>query len=298
MPLSLACSCGARFEVEDHFAGQTVHCPECQQAVSAAVPLSQPLRTSGFAIASVVLALVGAFTGIGTLLAVVLGTIALLQIRKYPRQVAGAGYAILGIGCGLVFSVLFLLAIIQTEVFGVDMLRERLMGHDVDRDGPLEVSRPADGFAIRRPSGQWGVARPTLASDLAPDCQLLLVNLGKNAFIDVTSEARDGRTLDDCKDAVLQRFRGNRNNSGPPALRFRDLEVESSKLLPADGNAQVLELMFRVRLGAEPLTYLVRIIQQGNTDVYIIRAWTPRGRFERLEPEFRQALDSFRVLKP
>ena len=168
MPLSLACTCGARFEVEDHFAGQTVACPECHQAIAAAAPPGRPTRTSGFAIASVVLALVGAFTGVGTVLAIVLGFVGLVQIRKYPRELAGTSYALLGIGCGIVFTGLFLLAVIQTEVFGVDLIRERLMGHNVDRDGPLEVSMPADGFAIRRPSNQWGVARPNLAPGSKP----------------------------------------------------------------------------------------------------------------------------------
>ncbi|OAI50634.1 hypothetical protein AYO44_17615 [Planctomycetaceae bacterium SCGC AG-212-F19] len=298
MPLSLTCSCGARFEVEDHLAGQTVQCPECQQPVAVAAAPAQPMRTSGLAIASVVLALVGAFTGIGTVLAVVLGGVALVQIRKHPRAIAGTGYAILGIACGLIFSGLFFLAILQAEVFGVDMLRDRLMSHNLDRDGPLEITRPADGFAIRRPSSQWGVARPNLASDLAPASQVLLVHPGKNAFIDVACEDLNGRSLDACKDAVLQTFRGNRNDFAPRALRYRDLEVEYTKpLAPVPAGDEGLEMVFRVGFGGERLTYLVRIIRQG-TDVYVIRSWTQRNRFLMVEPELRQALDSFRILRP
>src|SRR5262245_61669252 len=101
MALSLSCPCGARFEVEDAFAGQNVACPECQQAVAAPALNRQPLLTSGYAVASVVIALVLAFTGIGPLVAVLLGIIGLVHIRKHRDQVAGTGYAILGIGLGV-----------------------------------------------------------------------------------------------------------------------------------------------------------------------------------------------------
>lgn len=297
MPLSLCCSCGARFEVDDHLAGQAVQCPDCQQPVAVPAAAGPPMRTSGFALASVVLALVGAFTGVGTVLAVLLGVVGLVQIRKHPREIAGAGYAILGIGCGVVFSGLFLLAVVQTEVFGLDLIRERLMGENVDRDGPLEVSLPEDGFAIRRPSAQWGVARPSLVADLSPASQLLLVHLGKNAFVDVTCEDLDGRTLEACKDAALRPFRGNWANGGAPGLRYRDLEIDSTQPLPAGTGDEGVEILFRVRLGPEPLTYLVRVIRKG-ADVYVLRSWTQRRRFALLEPELRQALDSFRILRP
>ena len=33
MPLSLTCDCGARFELEEALAGQSVSCPECQQVL-------------------------------------------------------------------------------------------------------------------------------------------------------------------------------------------------------------------------------------------------------------------------
>jgi len=230
-------------------------------------------------------------------LAIVLGVIGLVQIRKYPRELAGTGYAALGIGCGVVFSGLFLLAIVQTEVFGLDLIREKLMGQNVDRDGPLEVSMPADGFAIRRPSSQWGIARDNLAGDVSPASQLLLVHLGKNAFVDVTCEDLNGRTLEGCKEAVLSPFRPSRNNFGAPGLRYRDLEIEYTQPLPADAPGdEGLEMVFRVRLGAEPLTYLVRIVRKG-PDVYIVRSWTQRRRFPVIEPELRQVLDSFRILR-
>src|SRR5262245_13070273 len=100
MPLSLSCSCGARFEVEETFAGQEVACPECQTSLKAPLPHCVPRRTSGLAVASVILAVAGAFTLIGTLLAVVLGAAALVSIARHRERLAGAGYAVFGIVWG------------------------------------------------------------------------------------------------------------------------------------------------------------------------------------------------------
>src|SRR5271154_1100276 len=107
MSLSLDCACGARFEVEDTFAGQAVSCPECQQQVQAPSGPAVPLRTSGYAVASIVAALVGAFTGIGTVVAIILALIAFADISRRRQQVTGTGYALFGLICGVLFTVLF-----------------------------------------------------------------------------------------------------------------------------------------------------------------------------------------------
>ena len=73
MSLSLSCACGAKFEVAETFAGQGVACPECQQPVKVPAATGARLRTSGYALASVVLALVGMFTIVLPALAVILG---------------------------------------------------------------------------------------------------------------------------------------------------------------------------------------------------------------------------------
>src|SRR5690242_4976461 len=109
MALALTCPCGAAFEVEDTFAAQTIACPDCGAALKVP-PLRPPrLRTSGFALGSVVLALVGAFTGVGTAVAAVLGVMALVSIARHRDRLGGAGYAVLGIvlGTGLTVVTLF-----------------------------------------------------------------------------------------------------------------------------------------------------------------------------------------------
>src|SRR6516164_8034723 len=102
MPLSLICACGARIELEDALAGQEVACPECQQPLKAPAgdAQAQPMRTSGLAIASLVLAVTGAFTVVGTLAAVVLGLAAVGFILRRRDRLAGLGYAVAGIAIG------------------------------------------------------------------------------------------------------------------------------------------------------------------------------------------------------
>src|SRR5581483_3531419 len=101
MALSLSCPCGAAFEVEDTFAGQGIACPDCGRALRVPLPRPPQLRTSGFAVASVVLALVGAFTVVGTAVAAVLGAVALASIARHRDRLSGAGFAVLGIVLGV-----------------------------------------------------------------------------------------------------------------------------------------------------------------------------------------------------
>ena len=301
MALSVSCSCGARFEVDETFAGYTVSCPECNQPVQAPSLVRKPLRTSGFAVASVVLALVLAFTGVGTLLAVILGIIALFHIARHRDEVTGNGYAIFGIASGTVFSILFVLAVVRTELFGFDLAREGLMGDKVDRSGPLEVSRPDDGFAIRRPSNKWGIAKADFARNLGADSELMLVNIARDAYIDVTADKLAGRSLEDYRDQVLDTFKATNNfgRRANPGLEFRDLMVRQKTQLGGAGEPEILEVLFDVRMGAQPLTYLIRLVRPAGSDrVFLVRAWTQKRRFSLVEFEIRQALESFRILKP
>jgi hypothetical protein len=300
MALSLSCSCGARFEVEETFAGQTVSCPECQQPVQAPAILRRALRTSGFAVASVVLALVLAFTGIGTVAAVVLGMIALVHISRHRDQVTGMGYALFGIVFGVIFTVLFFMAILHPEVFGTSLAREGLMGSQVDRAGPMEVAKPEDGFAMRRPSNRWGVANRQLAQELVPGSELVLVNIARDAYIDVTLEQLEGRTLETYRDQVLDNFKEQPDPLGKrKPLQLHSLTIRDSQKLPAAKDRESFEVLLDVRMGPQPLTFLLRIIRpKGSNQVYVVRGWAQKRRFTSVETEVRQAMDSFRLLNP
>ena len=83
-------------------------------------------RTSGLAVASLVLGILGFFTGITSVLAIIFGGIAMGQIGKDP-SLDGKGMAIAGLVMGIVvfaFGLLFLSLVIigSISTFGVDSL--------------------------------------------------------------------------------------------------------------------------------------------------------------------------------
>src|SRR5438067_1177696 len=149
MPVALSCSCGAHFDVDESFTGQDLLCPQCQNPLPLPAYLRKATRTSGYAIASAILALVGAFTVVGTVLAVAFGLGALISIRRRKEELAGRGLALFGVIGGTLLTGLTVFALSGVEVFGfVDDAMSRLEGDHVDRSGPLEMVRPTDGFAI------------------------------------------------------------------------------------------------------------------------------------------------------
>src|SRR5260221_13020215 len=119
MSLSLTCDCGARFEVEDTLAGQTVACPDCQEPIKAPAAQRPPLRTSALALASVICALVGAFTIVGTIAAVILGVVAVVTITRHRDRLAGLGFAAFGIVAGVLFTGLTIFAFSNKGVLGM-----------------------------------------------------------------------------------------------------------------------------------------------------------------------------------
>src|SRR5205807_86574 len=159
MTHSLTCTCGARLEIDDKFAGQPINCPDCQRALQApAAKEATGRRTSGLALASILLALIGAFTVVGTLAAVVLGVLALLQIAGKPDRLAGKGYALAGILLGVLLTAGTLFAVTSLELFGLTaMMSDAYWAGKLDFGGPMEIVREREGYAIKRPSDKWGV---------------------------------------------------------------------------------------------------------------------------------------------
>jgi hypothetical protein len=314
MPLSLICACGARIELEDALAGQEIACPECQQPrkAPAGAGQSQPIRTSGFALASLILAVAGAFTIVGTLAAVVLGLIAVVLILRHRDQIAGLGYAIAGIAIGTVFTPLTIFAFTTTELFGVaGSLREHNMAAVLDRTGPLEVIDR--GWAITRPNEQWGVTRSSRVNDplvevflakSTPD--VLLAQARHNAFVDVLQQTDAGKNLDAFAKEYLDEYvadddifgaeprgkeegvmhisqgkvtRGPYSVAGPPGCTGREAELE-------------------VLAASQKWTMVVRIFHDPQTKTfYVLRAYTPRRSVKQNKDEFTKALDSFRLVK-
>jgi len=303
MPLSLSCRCGAKFEVEETLAGQAVTCPECQRSLKAPAVRRGPVSTSGLAIASLVLALLGAFTLVGTLAAIACGLLAVIQISRNRGRLAGTGFALFGIILGVAFTGLTLLAVSRGELFGVgDQLRVRVLGSRLDYSGPLEIVQEQYGFKLTRPSHKWGVAPRDMLQEYTPNSQLLLINAATDAYVDVAAVQLGGQGLDRYRDSLLTTYR----TQGPPGMfnappgalaRNNDFKLRHSQRLPNRDGAEVAEVCFDERVAAQSFTFLIQIVKQGDGDrAYVVRGWCLRRRFGHDEEDLRRVLDSFRVL--
>jgi hypothetical protein len=301
MPLPITCACGARFEADDALAGREARCPECQEPVAVPAADRAPPVTSLLALASATLALVGAFTVVGTALAAVLGLAGLVSISRNRDRLAGTGLATFGLVAGVALTALTLFALGSGELFGLGSFsRLGQFGDEVDFSGPLEVSVADKGFAITRPSAKWGRARhgavdDPVADQLSDRPDLLLVQPARYLFVEAR-EADRGLSLDRCRDEVVTALVTGHNDV--PGLPLRNVRptVRETKELPADGWAQRREFVVDIRYGSQPWTMLVRLQKKADGTVYITRGYTQRRHFARAEEELRRALDSFRAL--
>lgn len=304
----LTCACGARFEVDDSLAGQEVLCPECQQPIKAPHSERLPRVTSGWALASVLLALLGAFTVVGTLVAVLLGLIALVSISRNRDRLAGTGFAVFGICLGVLFTVLTVVALNADNIFGLESwLRERTLTQGVDTSGPLEVVRILEGFAITRPTEKWGEVLGNDSDDPAvgafqEQLDLLLMQIARHAFIDVrTLPVGPFQNLDQCESEVVAEFEAHRRPRDPfddddlhRAVRVRRLGARG---LDAKDGMEGREVEIEVRCAGKPWLFLIRLYRRGNGQVYVVRGYGPKRRFAELRSELEAALDSFRILR-
>lgn len=306
----LTCACGARFEVDDTLAGQEVLCPECQQPVKAPDAERLPRVTSAWALASVVLALVGAFTVVGTVVAVLFGTIALVSIKRHRDRVTGAGFAVLGICLGILFTVLTVVALNADSMFGLESwLREHTLSQKIDTTGPMEIVRSIKGFAITRPTEKWGRVQGDDSDDPAvgafqDNLDLLLMQMKRHAFIDVRTVPAAGlQTLDQCEADILANFQVQKRPANPfddddedipPAVRVRRL---GERRLEMKDGMEGREIEVEVRCARKPWHFLIRLYRRGKGGVYVVRAYVPKKRFAELRGELEAALDSFRILR-
>ncbi len=79
-----------------------------------AVPYNAPKESSGLAVASLVLGILGFFTGITAILAIIFGAVAMSQTKKNPN-LGGRGMAVAGFVMGIVvvaFGLLFVAFVI------------------------------------------------------------------------------------------------------------------------------------------------------------------------------------------
>ena len=307
MALPLACACGARFEVEDTFAGQDIRCPECQQTLKAPARYRGRLRTSDYALASFVLVLAGAFTVVGTAAGAVLGVVALVHIARNRGRVAGAGYAVFGIVAGCLFTALGLFAYVRADLIGLgNWMHRQAFAGPIRTDGPREVVNPAERFRVTRPSDRWGEVDPDDAEDLiiseiVKDSKLLLVHVTKPGYVDVAVFQPGLISLNECRTALVDHYSGKAWDPvfGGRAglLSFQQCKVLESQRLPDQGRFEGMELLLETRFGAKPLTFLIRLYKDKHgPTLYVVRGWAPKRGFGALRSDLAEAVGSFRVL--
>jgi hypothetical protein len=233
-----------------------------------------------------------------------LGSVALVDIARNRGRSAGFGYALFGILGGLVFTGLTVFTITKGEWFEAagGKARRYVLRSQVDYGGPLEIVKAAEGFAITRPSWDWGVAKADMARGMAPDSKLVLLNLEEDASIDITvDEVGPGQSLKQHADRIEAAFQDPSGRAlfgpGESGLRVSGYKLRQRHTLPADGNVEREELLLDVKIATNSMTFLIRLFKaRGTTRAYVVRARAPAGRFAHVEADMRRALDSFRLL--
>lgn len=305
MPLSLTCSCGALLEIDDAFVGQTIRCPDCNMPLATAPRQPEPTQTSGWAVASFLLALIGAFTVVGTLAAIACGSYALARIRSAPSPLGGKRFAQAGIGLGIGFTLITLIALWSADFLKLDGLLRTIESAGVieyaSRDEvSIEVSGAFDARSgtIQRPSKAWGRLTYKDPNKEKTD-DLVLVNLWEDAYIVCLSKwIEPGQTLESCRQEGLQRFLqselvtrilGHAAAATPPPTG----EERDRTQLPG---SEAQEFLFDMRLGGIHWTFVVRVMREG-TRLTVLAAGTRTSRFSGLRADFIKALDSYKVEK-
>jgi len=309
MPLAMTCACGARLEIDDKFAGQAITCPDCHRPLSFKQSDLSGRRTSGLAIASILLALVGAFTIVGTVAAVLIAAVALVQIGNNPGRLAGKGYAVAGLVIGVIMTAGTVFALSSVELFGLTtMMSEAAWAGKLDYGGPLEVMRDQEGFAIKRPSKHWGLYQPPLfrgGGDLNQSAwdDLLLVLPAEDAVVLCFAMRMSPEdSIAKCRERFEREFKdmakfGLFQKTGKGIWRGATINTKETRWPPPQGNVEMVELQVDKRAGNEDKSFLVHILKaRGDDRMYVVIGGVRRNRYQRLESQLREALDSFRLL--
>jgi hypothetical protein len=317
MQITLTCDCGARFHLDDLLVGQKVACPECGQPleVPATAAAAQP-RLCFYSLASIVLALLGAFTLIGTTAAMVLGGLALVQIRRRKTQLTGTRLALAGIFLGGTLTGLTVFLLAHPDRIPLDAwLRQRTMAGQVDASALREVLSRDGNVRLDRPDDGWGQVLSAHSEDpavgeLQKRRDLLLVHVGLHAFLDVgkldgSDEPLSSRELQIREDLQPTR-RSLLGEEDDPFARTVSAPklVQNPHDLPDVGDWAAREWIFDLPRGAQTWRFLIRGYKKKSQPnplvmepVYVVRGYAPKRRFAQVEKDLRATMDSIRLPK-
>jgi hypothetical protein len=311
MPISVTCQCGARLEIDEKFLGKEIPCPDCQRPLPTKAPAAPPpldlpdyRRTSGLAVLSLTLALVGAFTLVGTIAAIAIGILALKEIAGKSNKLDGINLARAGIVLGAIFAVITLASMVSPTVFGLDVfLREmalasrlkysaRALIENEITNGKIKIERPApvESWAEYLGSGQQTA---NVESDL-----LILVNVREDAYISCQSSDREfAADPEALEKTALERFHKSElvNLLGKTKGKLAsEGKIVESRKPPAAGGTH--EIILDIRIGnQERRCLLLFSTEQNLLKLNVFVGCARKNRFDRMQEQFRKAFETFKV---
>jgi hypothetical protein len=313
----LTCDCGACFEVRDAQPGQPVSCPECHHPVKVSARVALPPRTSGLALASLTLALVGAFTIVGTLAAILVGLLAFVHVLHQPDRFKGLGLASAGIALGALFTALTVGFVWSGGLGLAGKMREVSMASLLDPNANPNDDLKYRDCSLTLPSDEWRKVRQNRSDDPAVyefqrDRDLVLLNPRRHAYLDVHIDNKfsNENELANYKRHLLDDLRPAR------AARGEDLPLDEGHQAPAPTvlstrgipspqfALQGQEFLIDVRGGGQTWRYVVWVYRRNGPErldpkrpvpVYVVRGYTPARYWEQNKDELYAALESFRV---
>jgi hypothetical protein len=308
MPFTLQCGCGVRLEVDDVFAGKSVNCPDCNQPLKVPRSHSAGFPVSMLALSSFLVALVGAFTILGSLAAVGLGIWAMISLRGKGDRLGGRGFALAGILLGLIFTGLTYWLLASPDLRGLQrFLIEREWAGRLDFSKE-DIVRVGENYLITRRK-DWGALGESAATAATPvqvtsDEPLVLVAPSLDAQLICIFKPVDTKyDLSRCADDALREFkvedRGGffgRPGLKRPSLLFKELKRSERPL--DDTQTERIELEIRKVQWRQDRTFLMHVVKnRGDNAYYVIIAGTRTQNFEALRDELKSAIEGFRVLE-
>ncbi len=314
MPISVTCQCGSKLEIDEKFLGKEIPCPDCHRPLPTKAPPGPPpldlpdyRRTSGLAVLSLTLALVGAFTIVGTLAAIVVGVFALREIAAKSKKLEGLGYARAGIAVGAAFTFITLAALASPYVFGLDsFLRQLSMASRVKYPAADNIesthSDARDNYSIDRPAPKslWGayISPTVLPSNLDSD-DLIMVNIVEDTYIAcqvVIFEQGRPETEEDKLKQVLKRLAKSElvnllGRLGTAQLTQEPVIVEN-KLIEGDKKR---EIILDLDLGV-PRRLLIQFDATEPDRLPLLVGVARKNRFDRVVDDFRKAFGTFKKI--
>jgi hypothetical protein len=323
MPLAVKCECGSQLEIDEKFLGKEILCPDCQRPLPTKAPPTPPpldipefRRTSGLAILSLSMSIVGFFTLIGSIAGIALGVVALKKITQQPNKLEGTVLARAGVitgGVGLFLTlILMFLPTAFVEVYMRDLLYAGRLHYPTGKS--VERTTETETVRIDRPSqnawNDWGVyTSPALVNPPFTKDDLILINTKEDAYIscekisyqedDENKGGRKQKALERFRDSELLNLIGRMHGHKFPGERIpfeeKKLDDKDKKGDAKKKDEKAQDYVFDMEVGGRTRRFLVHWTLKDRVRLIVLVASAPPGRFERLEKEIRESFEKVSI---